>query len=165
MIVKGLSSSHCASGQVWGMALLSKEKRLITGSGDSELRVWDLTYIQEVRHSLCNSSAPLPSCLSLNWDGAGTCSHLMDVLGNSPSNIFAIWGVQRLLMGWALLFPVFWAFKWSCEPFQNEFLQCVRSSCPLSYSWGKQSCGWMIIMGAQGVLGAYRNAVGHSSVC
>lgn len=65
MIVKGVSSSHCASGQVWGMALLSTEKRLITGSGDSELRVWDLTYIQEVRIP-SNPSFPLPSCLALN---------------------------------------------------------------------------------------------------
>lgn len=85
MIVKGVSSSQFASGQVWGLALLSKERRLITGSADSELRVWDLTYILEVRHSLCNPSAPLPSCLSLNWDGTGTCSNLMDVLGNSQS--------------------------------------------------------------------------------
>lgn len=90
MIGKGVSSSHCASGQVWGMALLSKEKRLITGSADSELRVWDLTYIQEVRHSMCNPSAPLPSCMSLNQEGAGTCSYLMDVLGNSQGNVFAI---------------------------------------------------------------------------
>lgn len=38
------------------MALLSEEKRLITGTADSELRVWDITYIQEVRHSLCSPS-------------------------------------------------------------------------------------------------------------
>ncbi|XP_027749929.1 WD repeat-containing protein 3 [Empidonax traillii] len=49
LVTRGSFSSHCASGQVWGMALLSKEKRLITGSADSELRVWDLTYIQEVK--------------------------------------------------------------------------------------------------------------------
>lgn len=65
MIVKGVSSSHGVSGQVWGMALLSKEKRLITGSADSELRVWDLTYIQEVRHSLCNPSDPSAQLLIL----------------------------------------------------------------------------------------------------
>lgn len=65
MIVRGVSSSHGVSGQVWGMALLSKEKRLITGSADSELRVWDLTYIQEVRHSLCNASDPSAQLLIL----------------------------------------------------------------------------------------------------
>lgn len=46
------------------MALISEEKRLITGSADSELRVWDITYIQEVRYSLCNPSQSCPAaCL------------------------------------------------------------------------------------------------------
>lgn len=37
------------------MALISEEKRLITGTADSELRVWDISYIQEeVRYSLGN---------------------------------------------------------------------------------------------------------------
>lgn len=160
MVVKGVSSSHCASGQVWGLALLSKERRLITGSADSELRVWDLTYIQEVRHSLCNPSAPLPSCLSLNWDGTGTCSNLMDVLGNSQSLCCMKGREAAHGIGFE---PVFWAFKWRCKYFQNE-ISSVRSSCLLMYSWGRQSCVWMIIMGAHGMLGIYRNAVGHSSV-
>ncbi|NWX86563.1 WDR3 protein, partial [Nothoprocta ornata] len=35
--------------EVWGLALVSEEKRLITGTADSELRVWDITYIQEIK--------------------------------------------------------------------------------------------------------------------
>lgn len=35
--------------QVWGMALLNQENRLLTGSADSELRAWDITYLDEVR--------------------------------------------------------------------------------------------------------------------
>lgn len=34
--------------QVWGMVLLDRESRLLTGSADSELRAWDITYLQEV---------------------------------------------------------------------------------------------------------------------
>lgn len=30
------------------MALLNQESRLITGSADSELRAWDINYLQEV---------------------------------------------------------------------------------------------------------------------
>lgn len=35
--------------QVWGMVLLNQETRLLTGSADSELRAWDISYLQEVR--------------------------------------------------------------------------------------------------------------------
>lgn len=31
------------------MVLLNQESRLLTGSADSELRAWDIQYIQEVR--------------------------------------------------------------------------------------------------------------------
>lgn len=31
------------------MALLNQENRLLTGSADSELRAWDINYLQEVR--------------------------------------------------------------------------------------------------------------------
>lgn len=31
------------------MALLSQESRLLTGSADSELRAWDIKYLEEVR--------------------------------------------------------------------------------------------------------------------
>jgi len=31
------------------MVLLNQENRLLTGSADSELRAWDITYLQEVR--------------------------------------------------------------------------------------------------------------------
>lgn len=30
------------------MVLVSEEKRLITGAADSELRAWDIAYLQEV---------------------------------------------------------------------------------------------------------------------
>ncbi len=32
------------------MVLLNHESRLLTGSADSELRAWDIQYIEEVRH-------------------------------------------------------------------------------------------------------------------
>lgn len=31
------------------MALLNQENRLLTGSADSELRAWDINYLEEVR--------------------------------------------------------------------------------------------------------------------
>lgn len=31
------------------MVLLSQESRLLTGSADSELRAWDIKYLEEVR--------------------------------------------------------------------------------------------------------------------
>lgn len=34
---------------MWGMALLDQENRLLTGSADSELRAWDISYLEEVR--------------------------------------------------------------------------------------------------------------------
>ena len=34
--------------QVWGMVLLNQQSRLLTGSADSELRAWDITYLDEV---------------------------------------------------------------------------------------------------------------------
>ncbi|ELV12398.1 WD repeat-containing protein 3 [Tupaia chinensis] len=38
-----------ASGsKVWGLVLVSEEKRLITGASDSELRAWDIAYLQEI---------------------------------------------------------------------------------------------------------------------
>lgn len=37
--------------QVWGMVLLDQESRLLTGSADSELRAWDISYLQEVRRN------------------------------------------------------------------------------------------------------------------
>lgn len=33
---------------MWGLVLVSEEKRLITGASDSELRAWDISYLQEV---------------------------------------------------------------------------------------------------------------------
>lgn len=109
MTVKGVSSSHCASGQVWGMALLSEEKRLITGSGDSELRAWDLTYIQEVRHSLCNPSAPCPAaCLSTEMELEHV--HIWWMSGKQPKQCLCYLRGPE-----ALVFPVFWAFKWSWD--------------------------------------------------
>ncbi|NXA41974.1 WDR3 protein, partial [Eudromia elegans] len=50
-----LDTQHCFKTlvghrtEVWGLALVSEEKRLITGTADSELRVWDIAYIQEER--------------------------------------------------------------------------------------------------------------------
>ena len=35
--------------QVWGMVLLNQEGRLLTGSADSELRAWDIHFLQGVR--------------------------------------------------------------------------------------------------------------------
>lgn len=37
--------------QVWGMVVLNQENRLLTGSADSELRAWDIEYIEEVKRS------------------------------------------------------------------------------------------------------------------
>lgn len=33
------------------MVLLDQESRLLTGSADSELRAWDISYLQEVRRN------------------------------------------------------------------------------------------------------------------
>lgn len=33
------------------MVLLNQENRLLTGSADSELRAWDISYLQEVRRN------------------------------------------------------------------------------------------------------------------
>lgn len=33
---------------MWGLVLVSEEKRLITGASDSELRAWDIAYLEEV---------------------------------------------------------------------------------------------------------------------
>lgn len=40
--------------QVWGMVLLDRDSRLLTGSADSELRAWDITYLQEVSTNQMN---------------------------------------------------------------------------------------------------------------
>lgn len=37
------------------MVLLNQENRLLTGSADSELRAWDITYLQEVSVSMYRS--------------------------------------------------------------------------------------------------------------
>ncbi|XP_073166493.1 WD repeat-containing protein 3 isoform X5 [Lepidochelys kempii] len=48
-----LDTQHCFKTlvghrtEVWGLTFVSQEKRLITGAADSELRVWNITYIQE----------------------------------------------------------------------------------------------------------------------
>lgn len=48
-----LDTQHCFKtlvghrSEVWGMVLLNREKRLLTGSADSELRAWDISYLQE----------------------------------------------------------------------------------------------------------------------
>lgn len=34
------------------MVLLDQENRLLTGSADSELRAWDITYLQEVSSNM-----------------------------------------------------------------------------------------------------------------
>lgn len=39
--------------QVWGLVLLNGEKRLLTGCADSELRAWDIKYLEPVRAALC----------------------------------------------------------------------------------------------------------------
>lgn len=41
-------SKDCCILQVWGMVLLNQESRLLTGSADSELRAWDIDYLEEV---------------------------------------------------------------------------------------------------------------------
>lgn len=41
------------------MVLVSEEKRLVTGASDSELRAWDIAYLQEV---ITVSSEHLPMC-------------------------------------------------------------------------------------------------------
>ncbi|XP_037542664.1 WD repeat-containing protein 3-like [Nematolebias whitei] len=33
--------------EVWGMLLLNQENRLLTGSADSELRAWDMSFLEE----------------------------------------------------------------------------------------------------------------------
>lgn len=52
------------------MVLLSQESRLLTGSADSELRAWDINYLEEVRkdsaeHFFFSSS---PNCPLLKKD-------------------------------------------------------------------------------------------------
>lgn len=48
-----LDTQHCFKtmvghrSEVWGMVLLNQESRLLTGSADSELRAWDINYLQE----------------------------------------------------------------------------------------------------------------------
>lgn len=37
------------------MVLLDQDNRLLTGSADSELRAWDITYLQEVSGSVSHS--------------------------------------------------------------------------------------------------------------
>lgn len=37
------------------MALLDQDNRLLTGSADSELRAWDITYLQEVNINMNHS--------------------------------------------------------------------------------------------------------------
>lgn len=50
-----LDTQHCFKtmvghrSEVWGMVLLNQESRLLTGSADSELRAWDINYLQEER--------------------------------------------------------------------------------------------------------------------
>lgn len=50
-----LDTQHCFKtmvghrSEVWGMVLLNQESRLLTGSADSELRAWDIDYLQEER--------------------------------------------------------------------------------------------------------------------
>lgn len=50
-----LDTQHCFKtmvghrSEVWGMVLLDQESRLLTGSADSELRAWDIHYLQEER--------------------------------------------------------------------------------------------------------------------
>ncbi|KAM8784472.1 LOW QUALITY PROTEIN: WD repeat-containing protein 3-like [Rhynchonycteris naso] len=48
-----LDTQHCfrttvGHTEVWGLVLVSEEKRFITGASDSELRAWDIVYLQEV---------------------------------------------------------------------------------------------------------------------
>ncbi|XP_031230832.1 WD repeat-containing protein 3 isoform X2 [Mastomys coucha] len=49
-----LDNQHCFKTmvghrtEVWGLVLVSEEKRLITGAADSELRAWDIAYLQEI---------------------------------------------------------------------------------------------------------------------
>lgn len=38
------------------MVLLDQDNRLLTGSADSELRAWDITYLQEVSINISHSS-------------------------------------------------------------------------------------------------------------
>ncbi|KAK7913686.1 hypothetical protein WMY93_013897 [Mugilogobius chulae] len=48
-----LDTQHCFKtmvghrSEVWGMLLLNQQNRLLTGSADSELRAWDIHYLQE----------------------------------------------------------------------------------------------------------------------
>ncbi|EDL85540.1 WD repeat domain 3 (predicted), isoform CRA_b [Rattus norvegicus] len=49
-----LDNQHCFKTmvghrtEVWGLVLVSEETRLITGAADSELRAWDIAYLQEI---------------------------------------------------------------------------------------------------------------------
>ena len=46
------------------MALLNQENRLLTGSADSELRAWDISYLEEVRENTAgHSSQYMPTAL------------------------------------------------------------------------------------------------------
>lgn len=59
------------------MVLLDQETRLLTGSADSELRAWDITYLQEVSSNMklmaecCfkHSVFPLSFCLVASCSG------------------------------------------------------------------------------------------------
>ncbi|MEQ2170745.1 hypothetical protein GOODEAATRI_003495 [Goodea atripinnis] len=47
MSYDALGARLVTGSKVWGMVLLNKEKKLLTGSADSELRAWDISYLEE----------------------------------------------------------------------------------------------------------------------
>uniref|UniRef100_H3CIA2 WD repeat-containing protein 3 n=1 Tax=Tetraodon nigroviridis TaxID=99883 RepID=H3CIA2_TETNG len=55
---------HRSEVQCGGMVLLDQDNRLLTGSADSELRAWDITYLQEIDESPEEVQKPLSSVLS-----------------------------------------------------------------------------------------------------
>ena len=54
-----LQMNNLLFAQVWDIVLCNDDKRLITGSADSELRVWDITYKDQVR-VICRSDNHIP---------------------------------------------------------------------------------------------------------
>ena len=48
-LTSGLYKLDVAVLQVWDFVIIGDDHRLVTGAGDSELRVWDIAFQDEVR--------------------------------------------------------------------------------------------------------------------